>query len=107
MNVRARISDGRTFLVAMSQAIRRVMTWVLPVPAPATMSSGPSPWVTARDCSRFRPAEQGGDAAVGIRAAPERRVGPPLRAPDGDLAQAGRLAADPRAAHPLGGGGDP
>ena len=25
----------------MSQAIRRVMTWVLPVPAPATTSSGP------------------------------------------------------------------
>ncbi len=31
------------------------MTWVLPVPAPATTSSGPSPWVTARSWSGFRP----------------------------------------------------
>ena len=31
------------------------MTWVLPVPAPATTSSGPSPWVTARSWSGLRP----------------------------------------------------
>ena len=55
MKVSARISDGFARREAMSQAIRRVMTWVLPVPAPATTSSGPSPCVTARSWSGFKP----------------------------------------------------
>ena len=55
MNVSARISDGLARRVAISQAIRRVMTWVLPVPAPATTSRGPLPWVTARSWSGLRP----------------------------------------------------
>ncbi len=55
VNVSARISDGFARRVAISQATRRVMTCVLPVPAPATTSSGPFPCVTARRCSGFRP----------------------------------------------------
>ena len=56
VKVSARISDGRARFVAISQAIRRVMTCVLPVPAPATTSSGPSPWRTARFCSLLSPS---------------------------------------------------
>ena len=37
---------GRALRWAMSQAIRRVMTVVLPVPAPATIRRGPASWVT-------------------------------------------------------------
>ena len=47
VKVRARISSGRARLLAIRWAMRRVSTVVLPVPAPAMMSSGPSPWQTA------------------------------------------------------------
>ena len=47
VNVRARTSSGRARLDEMRCAMRRVSTVVLPVPAPAMMSSGPSPWTTA------------------------------------------------------------
>jgi hypothetical protein len=47
VKVSARISSGRAFFWAMSQAIRRVMAVVLPVPAPATIRRGPASWVTA------------------------------------------------------------
>src|SRR6266852_3572775 len=36
--------------------MRRVMTVVLPVPAPATMRSGPVSWVTASRCASLRPS---------------------------------------------------
>src|SRR5262245_8226902 len=39
----------------MRWAMRRVMTVVLPVPAPATISSGPASWVTASRCRSLRP----------------------------------------------------
>ncbi len=42
----------------MSQAIRRVMTWVLPVPAPATTSSGPVAVGDRAELVRVEPAEQ-------------------------------------------------
>ena len=58
--------------VAISQAIRRVMTWVLPVPAPARTSSGPSPWVTARRWSAFSPREERPKTRVRFRR--QRRV---------------------------------
>jgi hypothetical protein len=47
VNVKARISDGRARRLAIRWAMRRVMTVVLPVPAPAMISSGPASWVTA------------------------------------------------------------
>src|SRR3954451_11732205 len=43
-----------------SQAKRRVMTRVLPVPAPATTSSGPPGWVTASRCGALRPSSGAG-----------------------------------------------
>src|SRR3990172_5736508 len=52
VKVRARISSGRARLVAMSQAMRWVTTRVLPVPGPASTSSGPSPCVTAPPLAR-------------------------------------------------------
>ena len=60
VKVRARISDGFARFSAISQAIRRVMTVVLPVPAPATISSGPSPCVTALRWRAVRSASSGG-----------------------------------------------
>ena len=60
VNVSARISDGFARFSAISQAIRRVMTVVLPVPAPATIRSGPSPCVTALRWRAVRSASSGG-----------------------------------------------
>ena len=47
VNVIARISSARAWRVRIRYAIRWVSTRVLPEPAPARISSGPSPWVTA------------------------------------------------------------
>ena len=47
VKVMARISSARAWPVRSRYAIRWVRTRVLPEPAPARMSSGPSPWVTA------------------------------------------------------------
>src|SRR4051794_18475101 len=65
VNVRARISDGFARRVATSQAIRRVITCVFPVPAPATTRSGPSPCVTARSCSGFSPPRSASNPVAG------------------------------------------
>src|SRR2546428_444409 len=56
VKVRASTSSGRARLDEMRCAMRRVRTVVLPVPAPAMMSSGPSPWTTASCCARDRPS---------------------------------------------------
>src|SRR5258706_6386881 len=55
VKVRARISSGRARLLEMRWAMRRVRTVVLPVPAPAMMSSGRSPWRTASRWASERP----------------------------------------------------
>ncbi len=47
VKVMARMEEGRTPTSSMSQAMRRVITVVLPDPAPARISRGPSTWVTA------------------------------------------------------------
>src|SRR5687767_4245097 len=44
----------------MRCTIRAVSTWVLPVPAPATMRSGPAPCSTARRCSPVSPPRMSG-----------------------------------------------
>ena len=51
VNVTARICHGRTPVTPMRYAIRWARTRVLPLPAPARMSNGPSVVVTARACS--------------------------------------------------------
>ena len=58
VNVIARISPGRATPVCTSQATRCVSTRVLPDPAPASTSSGPSPCVTAARWGSFRPARR-------------------------------------------------
>ena len=62
VKVRARISSGRARLLEIRWAMRRVRTVVLPVPAPAMMRSGPSPWSTA---SRWAWREAVEDALLG------------------------------------------
>jgi hypothetical protein len=47
VKVIARISPGRALPVRIRLAIRCVRTRVLPEPAPASTSSGPSSWSTA------------------------------------------------------------
>src|SRR3990172_1299070 len=54
VNVTARTCLGWTPRTPRSQAIRWAMTRVLPLPAPASTSSGPSPAVTASRCGGFR-----------------------------------------------------
>src|SRR5215213_3030833 len=56
LKVIARISNGEMPRSEIRWAMRWVRTRVLPDPAPATTSSGPSPWVTASACSGLRPA---------------------------------------------------
>src|SRR4051794_23889569 len=46
--------------------MRCVSTRVLPEPAPARISSGPAPCVTASRCSGFRPSRRASAAACGI-----------------------------------------
>ena len=58
VNVIARISLGRARPVATSQAMRWVSTRVLPEPAPASTSSGPSPCVTALALGGIEALEQ-------------------------------------------------
>ena len=103
MNVSARISEGFARREAISQAIRRVMTWVLPVPAPATTSSGPSPCVTARSWSGFSPPSSASMPLGAARPAGDRRVHDRHElAPGRDLFEWHRPApprADDRAGH--------
>ena len=54
VKVTARIASGATFFSWMSQAMRCVITRVLPDPAPARISSGPSVASTAARCSGLR-----------------------------------------------------
>jgi hypothetical protein len=56
VKVTARMSKGRARPVAIRWAIRVVSTRVLPVPAPARTSTGPSVASTAWRCSGLRPA---------------------------------------------------
>ena len=62
MKVTARIASGGMPQAAISQAMRCVSTRVLPLPAPASTSSGPSVVSTARRCSGSSPARS--DAAI-------------------------------------------
>ena len=56
VKVTARISLGRARPVARMWAMRTVSTRVLPVPAPASTSTGPSSVSTAIRCSGLSPA---------------------------------------------------
>ena len=60
VNVTARISCGLAAPAAIRWTTRAVSTCVFPVPAPATMSSGPAPCSTARRCSSVRPPRMSG-----------------------------------------------
>ena len=83
VNVMARISNGLTPWSRMRWAMRWVRTRVLPEPAPATTSSGPSAWTTASDCTGLSPSSRSlmgswmapsgrtpGDGASGASGAP-------------------------------------
>src|SRR5436190_19212468 len=59
VKVMARISNGLIPWSRIRWAMRCVSTRVLPDPAPATMSSGPSVWVTASAWTGLSPARSG------------------------------------------------
>ena len=61
VKVMARIEPGWAPLAAISQAMRRVSTRVLPDPAPATTSSGPPGWDTACCCDSLSPSSSVSD----------------------------------------------
>ncbi len=54
VNVTASTSSGAASPLPMMYAMRVVMTRVLPEPAPARISSGPSVWRTASRWEEFR-----------------------------------------------------
>src|SRR4051812_7614681 len=81
VNVMARISSARAWRVRSRYAIRWVSTRVLPEPAPARMSSGPSPCVTASRWGGVRPSSRASIAARG-------------GAGDEPLGEAGGIVAD-------------
>ena len=65
VKVTARISDGHAWRVYNICAIRAVSAAVLPVPAPASRSTGPSVVSTASRCGGFNPRNQGGSVSDG------------------------------------------
>ena len=65
VKVTARISDGHAWRVYKICAIRAVSAAVLPVPAPASRSTGPSVVSTASRCGGFNPRNQGGSVCDG------------------------------------------
>src|SRR5262245_29456887 len=70
--------------------MRRVRTVVLPVPAPATMRSGPSPWVTAAAWAGFSPLRIRCAPGCGGSAATTAGRGPSSGRDTPDLSLAGR-----------------
>ena len=70
MNVMARISNGDSPFSEISQAMRWVSTRVLPEPAPATTSSGPSAWATASACAGLSPDRRSNLGAMGSAGSP-------------------------------------
>ena len=62
VKVTARISGARASRSRKRWAMRWVSTRVLPEPAPARMSSGPSPWRTASSCGGFSTFASGSTA---------------------------------------------
>src|SRR3954453_14574673 len=91
----ARIPPGLAFPVRIRYAMRCVSTRVLPEPAPASTSSGPSPCSTAWRCGGFRsvsrrsagsaPGEVGAPNAVSVLTQPriEPATAQPGSAPGG------------------------
>src|SRR6266851_1205588 len=85
VKVRARIWCGFARPDAMSWTIRAVRTWVFPVPAPATMSRGPSPCSTAPRCSAVSPlrisgrSSPSGKESCSVTDAPRRAAAFPQR----------------------------
>src|SRR3546814_21170477 len=65
VKVTARISDGQARRVAMMCARRAVSAAVFPVPAPASISTGPSVVSTACRCGPFNPCRKGGSEGYG------------------------------------------
>ena len=66
VKVTARICDGQARPEAKMWAMRVVRTRVLPVPAPARTSNGPSVCSTAARCSAFNPSRKGAVAAGAV-----------------------------------------
>ena len=93
VNVTARICQGRTPLTPTRYATRCASTRVLPEPAPARMSSGPSVVVTARACSGLRRDDDALRERLGARGVAADLDGRPRRAIGTHLGQ-GREPVD-------------
>src|SRR5690606_38187591 len=67
VKVTARMCSGGTPCSCTRWQMRVVSTRVLPDPAPASTSSGPSTWSVASSCSGFSPSRCAAGGASGIR----------------------------------------
>ena len=104
VKVMARISKGETPSLRMRWAMRWVSTRVLPDPAPATTSSGPSTWVTASSWTGLRPSVGSGRSGHEPAAARSVVVGPVGLEGGQRLVDVGRRRPGPRSWPPTAGG---
>ena len=105
VKVTASTSCGRARPVSRMCASRVVSTRVLPVPAPASTSSGPSAAVDRRPLLRVQPAQIG---RVALQGWPRHAVpDSDLTAHDSTLSPSRRLATSGHPASPRQGGADP
>ena len=70
VNVTARICDASNAPLRTWHAIRRVIVVVLPVPAPATMATGPRSARAASRCESFSPVRTLSTSGTSLRLAP-------------------------------------
>src|SRR3546814_7890831 len=75
VKVTASISDGHALRVAIRCANRAVSAAVLPVPAPARTSTGPSVVRTASRCGALRPRRSGGSLGDGAGRVTSEQLG--------------------------------
>src|SRR6266545_6655990 len=90
VKVMARISNGLTPRSRIRWAMRWVRTRVLPDPAPATTSRGPSPWATASRCTGLSPSSMLGALGASLGRSSGAVIAPPM-------VRVGRDAAGPNA----------
>src|SRR6267143_6895269 len=99
VKVTARISPGSARPCWMSQAIRCVSTRVLPLPAPAKISNGPSSAATAARCGGFSPSRRSTPRSAAVGELAKSRASLPGNGQIRNQKRAGELVAAATAAH--------
>src|SRR5882762_3960517 len=99
VKVTARISPGSARPCWISHAIRCVSTRVLPLPAPAKISNGPSSAATAARCGGFSPSRRSTPRSAAVGELAKSRASLPGNGQIRNQKRAGELVAAATAAH--------